>query len=791
MSEKDSTWNGPSGASTDDLQQELHFVGHSTPRVDIRRKVTGAARYTDDLTRPGMLHGAILPSPHAHARILSYDVSAAEAVAGVVAVVTGDDFPEGYMGPFIKDECAIAKDKVRYIGEPVAAVAAINRETARRAARLIKVEYEVLPAVLDLDAAMLPDSPLVHEDLDSYLKIYAAKFHGNVASESCYEEGDVDSAWDECDAIVEGVYETRAQNHLSMEPCSALAEVMPDGRVELWSTNQSVFRVQSNISEALKMPMSKIHCRTVDIGAGFGNKMELHIQGIVVVLAMKARRPVKITLTREEDFEMVRARHPTRIRCRTGAKADGTLVAHEVDILMECGAFADDSPGVLGYGLLCSRGPYRIPNVRTQGKLVYTNRLRFAAFRGFGNPQVTMANEAQIDRLAEQLGMDPIDLKMKNVVEKGDHSYLGQPIISCGLKECLDKVRQASDWDRRCAESGREVVPGKRRGIGMAVAGHISGLLATAAIVRVLEDGTIILCTGVVDIGQGSETILTQICAETLKVPMEQVVSPPPDTDGSPYNWGTTGSRSTYMTGKAVQEAAQRAADQLKGHAAEMLECNIDELELRFGGRVGVKGDAERQVSFLEISLRAHWGVGGPIIGTHSFIFDQDTVDPKRAVVSGLPFGRIGAWVYTAQVVELDVDVGTGQVDIVNSWVAIDLGKAVNPQLVEGQMEGSFVQGQGYALFEEMVWDEARLINPTMMDYKAPGSMDVPYNIETIIVEHPDYTGPYGAKSCGEIGIVAVAPAISHAIYKATGARLPDLPMKPERVLDALEGLSG
>lgn len=761
-------------------------VGKSVPRVDIRRKVKGTAKYIDDLSRPNMLWGAILSSPIAHGRIISYDTSRAEAVEGVYAVVTGDDFPESYMGPFIKDECAIAKDKVRYIGEPIAAVAAVDKETAKRAARMIQVEYEELEPVLCVDDALSPDSPIVHEDLDSYVKTFDAQCYGNVASESFFEEGNVDAAWGECDVIVEGVYETQAQNHLSMEPCGALAEIDADGRVELWSANQSVFRVQSNIAECLDMPMTKIRCRTVDIGAGFGNKMELHIQGIVVVLALKAKRPVKITLTREEDFEMVRARHPMRIKMKTGAKSDGTLVAREVNNVLECGAFADDSPGVLGHSLLCARGPYRIPNMRTQGKLVYTNRLRFAAFRGFGNPQVAMAGESQLDELASKLGMDPIDFRLKNAIEAGDHAYLGQPIPECGFKQCLEQVRNSSAWDERRLTSGKEVKPGRRRGVGIAASSHISGLLSTGAIVRILEDGSVVLNTGAVDIGQGSDTVLCQICAETLKLPMERITKSTPDTDASPYNWGTTASRVTYMTGNSVKRACEKVIEKLKTHTAEMLSCDVEHVELRSGGWLGIIGDSESQVSISDISLRAHWAVGGPIIGSHSWVYDKDTVDPKRAIVKGLPFTRIGSYVYNAHVMEVEVDEETGQVTPLNSWMAVDVGRAINPQLVEGQMDGAVVQGLGYALCEEMVWEGARLSNPNMMDYRVPGTMDAPQSMETIIVEEPDPSGPYGAKSAGEIGINAVAPAVANAIYAASQVRLNKLPMKPERVLNAV-----
>ena len=360
-------------------------IGRSVPRLEIREKVTGRAAYIADLYRPNMLHAAVLGSPYPHARIRSYDISAAMQAPGVHGVITGDDVGDDRMGAFIKDEHALAKGKVRYVGEPVAAVAAETEAEARFAARLIKVEYEELPAILTPEEAVAPGAAIIHERLDSYFKVFPAIFGGNVCSKTELAEGDVERGWKECDVVVEGEYETAPQAHVALEPCGALAEVDLAGRVTLWSANQSVFRVQANVCESLGLPMSRLRCLTPRVGGGFGNKMEPHIQPIVVKLAMVTGSPVKMILTREEDFEIVRARHPFKIRARTGARRDGTLVAREIEVLLDGGAYADDSPGVLGYSLLMARGPYRIPHVRCHGTLVYTNKLRFGAFRGFGD----------------------------------------------------------------------------------------------------------------------------------------------------------------------------------------------------------------------------------------------------------------------------------------------------------------------------------------------------------------------------------------------------------------------
>jgi CO/xanthine dehydrogenase Mo-binding subunit len=757
-------------------------VGASLPRLEIQEKVTGSADYIADLSRPNMLHGAIAQSDVAHARITGYDVSAALAVPGVVAVLTGEDFPDGRMGAFIKDEHAIAKGKIRYFGEPVAAVAAETEEAARRAARLVVVHYEELPAVLSPEEGLAPGAPIIHENLADYIKVFPAITDGNMASYTELAEGDIEAGFAEADIIVEGEFETAPQAHLAIEPCGALAEIDAQGRVTLWSANQSVFRVQANVCESLQLPMSKLRSLTPRVGAGFGNKMEPHIQPIVVRLTQVTGRTVKLILNREEDFECVRARHPFKIRCRTGAKNDGTLVAREVEVLLDCGAFGDDSPGVLGYSLLMARGPYRIPNAKCSGKLVYTNKLRFGAFRGFGNPQVSFAGETQLDEIARRLDMDPLDLRRKNLIQEGDPWFGGGAVASNGLEECLDRAIEAADWRKR---ADKQSPPGMKRGMGVALGAHISGLLGTGAIVRVLEDGSVVLNTGAVDIGQGSDTVLVQMCAEALKIPAEKVSLASPDTDGSPYNWGTTASRVTYTTGRAVVAASGEVEKQLKEHAAQMLECGIDDLELRPGGVVGVAG-ADKEVSFHQISLRAHWAAGGPIVGHNTWVFNQPSVDPKRAVAKGLPFPQIGVYSFACMIVETLTDEVTGKTDVSEVWAAVDVGRAINPSSVEGQIEGGFAQGMGFALSEEMVWDGPKLANPTLLDYKVPTTLDTPYKIHSIIIEAPEPDGPFGAKGVGEIGLVPVPAAIANAIADAVGSHPHQLPMTPERVFACL-----
>ncbi len=759
-------------------------VGASVPKVDGAEKVLGRAKYIADLYRPGMLHGAIASSHHAHARILGYHTAEAERLPGVRRVLTGDDFGDGKMGAFFKDEGAIAKGKVRYAGEPVAVVAAEDEATARAAAQLIRVDYEELPALLTPDQALAPEAPLIHEDFADYFKVFEPQWKGNMLSRAEIAQGDIKRGFADSDVIVEGVFETPAQYHLSIEPCGALAEVDAGGRIHIWSANQSVFRVQANVCESLGLAMSRLRSMSPRVGAGFGNKMEAHVQPLTVALALATGRPVKMILSREEDFEMVRARHPARLRMRTGAKRDGTLIARELDVVLDGGAYADDSPGVLAFLLLNACGPYRIEHAKAGGCVVYTNKLRFGAFRGFGNAQVNFAGESQIDEIALELGIDPIELRITNAIRAGDRWFGGQPVDSSGLVDCLEAVAKSSGWAKR-QERKAASRPGYARGFGVAATGHISGLLATGAIIRMLEDGTFVLNTGATDIGQGSDTVLTQICAESLKVSMASVVHAEPDTDASPYNWGTTASRVTHTTGRAVVGAAAEVVRQILDHAAAILEEPVEALELREGGVVGVRG-ANKEVPFVAISGRAHWGVGGPIIGSHSLIYDKPTFDRTRASASGIPFEHIGALSFCACVVEIELDQTTGKTEATQAWYAVDVGRAINPKLVEGQIEGGFAQGLGMALYEELVWDGPRLANPTLMDYKAPTSLDVPHEIQSTIIEHPEPDGPFGAKGVGEIALVGVPANIANALADAVGLRLRRLPMSPERVLTSL-----
>jgi len=766
-------------------------VGDGIPRLEALEKALGAAVYTDDMTLPGMLQGALLLSPQAHARILSIDTARARALPGVRAVVTGADLPlDRRVGMLIHDENPLARDRVRYAGEPVAAVAADDIETARAALRLIDVQYEILPTVFSIDEALAPDAPILHENFEDYFKVMDVG-SGRAPNELCHcrmVHGDVDEAFARSDVIVEQTYETSAQYHAYLEPAAALATVDVLGKVTVWSSTQSISRTQANIHEALDIPMAKIRAIAPRIGGGFGGKSEATVQIFAVMLARAARRPVKVVLSREEDMMAMRSRHPARIRVRTGATKDGRLTAREIEAWVDGGAYAEESPVIINVILFFCAGPYRFDAVRATGHAVYTNKLRASAMRGFGNPQITFASESQMDELAAALGMDPVDFRLKNLIQVGDQLFGGQPVRSSGLRECIEQAVEQSGWRNRsrggCAAGDR-----RWRGLGIGLSCHSSTFMGSSAIVRLLEDGTVALNTGSVDIGQGGDTVMAQMCAGMLGLDVDDVRLVAPDTDASPYNSGTNASRSTNTVGRAIGAAANQVIAQLVDRAAFLLGCDRDRLEIRPGGIVAMC-DGNASLTFRDIALFAINAAvgGGPIIGTGA-VMQNEPLDPSHTQSEGmLSFDVIGAFTFGAQVVEIEVDETTGRAEVVEAWCAHDVGRAINPSAVEGQIQGGFVQGLGYALTEEMVWRDGHLKNPSFSGYKIPSTLDAPYAIHPIIVEVPDPGHPFGAKGVGEPPLIAAPAAIANAVADAVGVRMRQIPITPERLLTACNG---
>jgi CO/xanthine dehydrogenase Mo-binding subunit len=764
-------------------------AGDGIPRLEAVEKAIGAAVYTDDLVLPGMLHGALLLSPHAHARIVSVDTTRAKAFPGVRAVVTGADLPAGrHIGMLIRDENALARERVRYAGEPVAALAADTIEIARAALALIAVEYEVLPAVFSVEEALSTGAPVLHERFEDYFKVMdvGADRAPNELCRCRAVHGDIDAAFARSDVVIEGTYETSAQYHAYLEPASALASVDAMGRVTVWSSTQSISRTQANIHEALDIPMAKVRAIAPRIGGGFGGKSEATVQIFAVMLTQAARRPVKIVLSREEDMRAMRCRHPARVRIRTGATRDGRLTGREIEAWVDGGAYAEESPVIINVILFFCTGPYRFDAVSGTGHAVYTNKLRASAMRGFGNPQITFAVESQMDELAAALGMDPVAFRLKNLIQVGDRWLGGQPVRSSGLPDCIARAVAQSGWHDK-PRGGWVAGEGRRRGLGIGLCGHVSAFMGSSAIVRLLEDGTVALNTGSVDIGQGGDTVMAQMCAGMLGLDVDDVRVGAPDTDASPYNSGTNASRSTHTVGRAVCAAAGQVADQLIGRAAFLLGCDRQRLEIRAGGIVGML-DGNAALSFRDIALFAVNAAvgGGPIIGTAT-VMQNEPLDPAHTRFEGMvSFDVVGAFTFGAQVVEVEVDETTGRVEVVEAWCAHDVGRAINPSAVEGQIQGGFVQGIGYALTEEMIWRDGRLINPTFSGYKIPSTLDVPHGIHPIIVEEPDPGHPLGAKGVGEPPLIAAPAAIANAVADAVGIRMRRIPITPERLLIAL-----
>lgn len=784
-----------SAATAPQTQPLDAVIGQPVPRLDGPAKVSGAATYTDDLSRPRMLHAAVLGSPYPHARILGYDTVRARALPGVKAVLTADDLPQRNIGVQCLDEPILARGKTRYTGEPVAAVAAESLAIAREALQLIEVTYEELPAVFDAEEAMAPGAPLLHEDPAKYERHTQAPFAGNVVAHMEVETGSIDDAWSECDIIVEGEYTTPATHHQYMETCSALAEVDGTGKVTVWCSTQAMFLAQQAIATSLGLPLNKVRCIAPAVGGAFGGKILTRVEPIAAALALAARRPVKLVLSRDEDMTMNHTRHAAKIRMKTGARRDGTLLCRDIEVVLIGGAYADAGPLVIQCTVLSAHGPYRIPNIRTVGRVVYTNRQVSSAMRGFGVMQPAFAGESQLDELAAKLQMDPIELRIRNAMQSGDYNLGSHHAPSCHITECLEEIRNHPAFVAASAEC---VGPtGRKRGVGIAGIMQMSGDGSSSAAVRIAEDGSVLLISGYIDIGNGSDIALAQVCAATLGVGVEQINVVTPDTDGIAYDIGTVADRSSHGVAESVYRASLSVKDKLFQFASEMFECPIAALELRPGGKVGIQGVPPAELPFMAIAQRGLHVAGGPIIGTHGYKMPLLKFDPERTRTLG--FTKVGGGTYTvnswysyaANAVQVEVDEDTGQVEVIAAWYAADLGRVLNPNSAKGQIYGGVAYGISSALYEELVWDNGRLTNPTLMDYKIVGSHEVPADIYAILLENPLSDSPWGAKSMSDLCVIGAAPAIANAIANAVGTRVRALPMTAERVLDALPQTTG
>ena len=766
-------WQQMVNTLSDDLKQKYESVGLSPHRTDAKSKAMGRALFIDDMHFRGMLYGKVLRSKFAHARILSIDTSRAESLPGVRGVVTGADMPFIH-GESLKDDCFLARGKVRYRGEGVAAVAAIDEATAEAALNLINVQYEELPAVFDPEEAAQPDAPIIHEDLATYRHAPGIEpiAGTNICNHFTMEKGDTEKGFAEADYILEDRFTTGMQQHASIEPHCAICLVDDDGKMTLWANNDSPYRTRKEISDALHIP--QIDVRVVCppyIGGNFGGKGGLKAEAGAIALAWKIRnKPVRVLFTREEEFTSAIVRHPSVVYIKTGVKKDGSITAREARMYLATGAYAEKGPTISRFAGVSAAGPYNIPNVKINSYCVYTNRQMAGAMRGYGGPQASWAYESHMDNIAHKLGIDPLALRLRHVYVDGDIHNSGQKIYSEGLKECLEKVAASMEW------TSKKLGPDRGRGIAC-MERAVKTPFGSAAFLKVNEDGTVDLLSSTTEVGQGADTILCQIAAEELGVPFRWVKRMAPDTSTTPYDTSTTSSRSSFHMGNAVKAAAADAKEQIIKLAALLLKAGPDELAIK-DGQVYVK---ERPSHFLSIAqvLGKHYGHSATVLG-RGFYYPELEV-PVEYFSTHMIF-----WCLGAHGIEVEVNRQTGEVKLLKVYAAHDTGKALHPSNCEGQIEGGLSMGLGFALYENFMFQGTHLLNPTFLDYKLPTVLEMP-EIEPILVECTHREGPYGAKGMGETTNVPLPPALANAIFDAVGIRIYDLPITAEKVLNALK----
>jgi CO/xanthine dehydrogenase Mo-binding subunit/CO/xanthine dehydrogenase FAD-binding subunit len=761
--------------------QSLLVVGRDVPRTDAIPKVTGAAQYVADMHLPGMLHAAVLRSPHPHARIVGIDTSAAASMPGVKAVLTGEDTAKRKWGAFRPDLYPLAIGKVRYVGDEVAAVAATHPAIARAAVDRIVVQYEVLPAVLSLNEALAPGAPLVHDDAV-----------GNVAHHFNFERGDVDAGFSASDITVEGTWETTRQWHAALETIGCVAQ-WQSGRVSLWCNTQTPFLARGRYATALGIPESQVRVVQTEVGGGFGGKSgDDNASVVCALLAKHAGRPVKLIHTREEEFLASHPRMPMRYWVRLGFRRDGKVMAKEIKMLADNGAYTGKSQAILGAASVRHDALYKYPCARGDSTLVYTNLVPTGAFRGFGNPSADWAVEQAWDLAAQKLGIDVVDLLRMNAVEPGDVSPHNHKITSCELRQCIDKAADAIQWKAKKRLTAVRPAPAEGRtsanprGLGMGCSVHVNGRRSfgdwdgSSAIVRVNEDGRATIITGEGEIGQGALTVLRQIAAEELGLPYEDVDITRPDTDVQPHSLGALASRVTYVAGNAVKSAAKAAAGQLLEAAAKQMDRSPDDLTI-LNGEIGPRGGPESEYRSVAAVVRAHiyQPNGQPIVGLGTWDNPSEFPDHSR-------FGNeSGAYNFAAQAVEVEIDRDTGEVKLLEIAAAVDCGTVIHPAAAEGQVQGAVTQGLGYAMVEYFDWHNGTPTDPNFIDYPMPTAAMLP-KMHVIFADSYEPSGPFGAKGLGEIGLDAIPAAIANAIADAIDIRITELPITAEKVHRAL-----
>ena len=732
---------------------QLKYVGNNTRRVDGVDKVTGRAKYTGDLEIPGMLYGHVLRSHHPHALIEDIDTTAAESLPGVAGVLTGRDVAD--LDPHYAGRPLIALERARYAGEPVAVVVAEDPLTAEQAAAAVNVVYREVPSAVGLDEALAPDAPLVHEDRS-----------GNICGHEQVRRGDAAEGFAQSDHVFEHHFTFPMIYHYTMEPHGVIADYREDG-ITLWSSAQHPFLVQADLARIFGFPASKVSLNVPYLGGGFGGKSYAKIEPLVVAASRKVGRPVRVCLSVPEAMLTVR-RHSAKIRLKTGVKQDGTLMAREAEIYLDTGAYMDNGPQVAGRAATRILGPYNIPHIHTDAYAVYTHSGGAGSFRSIGGPQSIFAGESQMNMIAAALGMDPAELRLKNLLKRGEVLRPGLRPLDVNLAGTLKRLVAASRWKKRTGKAGAPV----GLACGMTNAG---GQPITVAMVRLQADGAATIMAGSTEMGQGVRTVLSQFVGEELQLPLERIRMSGADTAITPYDRSTGSSRSTTLMGRAVQAAARDIKRQLLKIGAGVYGVKPNEIRLMDGALVC----GEARLSFAEVLEKRFGAAAGELIGT-------GTVGPE-IINDVLPV----VWEVGMGAVELEVDRDTGAISVADYLSVADVGKAINPIQCGGQEEGAAMMGIGHALFEQMVYEGGQLINSTLVDYRIPSFSDMPRGFHTVLVENGDGLGPYGSRGMGEGGIFSVAPAITGALAHATGAQICDLPLTPERVWRSLRDADG
>ena len=772
------------------------YIGVSVPRVDGVKKVTGAAKYVGDMKWPRMLYAKCVKSPYAHAKIVSIDISAAKALKGVHDVITGDYYTKRG-GLYLEDKNFLAVNTVKFYGEPVVAIAAETPEIAEAACDLVKVEYEPLPVINNPMEGMAKDAVLIHPELHTYkvVPIFHPQAHTNISHHHIIRKGDADAAFKYAEEhpdeyyITEHEYHVPHVQHTPIENHIAVAQYEPDGKCTVWASCQSPYAVRQALSATFDIPLNKMRIISPYVGGGFGAKAGTTIEGIIIPLAMHSKgRPVMMEYTREEEFVNSYVRQGLYTKIKTAVrKSDGKFLAVQNNFYWDGGAYTEYGVNIVKASGFASTGPYEFDNVKTDAYCVYTNNPVGGPYRGFGMCEIHFGIEQNIDEVAKEIGMDPIEIRRVNGLAPGKSTGTGEIMKSCGFREALDQVAEAIQYDKPCdPPSG----PHKVRGKGIA-GGWKSPSQPTnagsAAIIRMNEDGTFFLMTSGHDIGQGSDTALTQIAAEVLCCDPSKFTIRTGDTDHTPYEWQTVASRITYCAGNAIKLAAEDLKEKLLDLAQIKLGYIKRELYLEDGWIIN-RNHPESRMPMSDLALGLAFedgsGYGGPAIGVGTFTLPNNiNYDPA----TGYSPKPAAFWTTAVAGAEVEVDTETGIIEVKKMAESCDPGHIVNPELYKAQVEGGMMQALGTVLYEELKLKDGKVLNKSFVDYKIPTIDNTPETFIAMGVEHPEETGPYGARGIGEPAMVPGAPAIANAIYNATGCRFTEMPITPERMLKALQ----